>query len=160
MLEIRIEGVALFDGAFQLDVERPFRNSEWRLIKKISDVRMGEFQDAIEAGDNDVIVALAVIALIRAGRIQKNLALRAGDELMDAEFGAITLTDLDQPDPPAAPPIGGSESEQPTDPAENSRSSSPDSSSTGDILLVTTPSSTGTPDSDTGATSAPETSAT
>lgn len=148
MLEVKIAGVAPFDGTYTLDFDdRPFSNREWHLIKQVSGVRMGEFADATAAGDFDLIVAFAAIALVRDGRVAKEMAARAADQLMDAESGSITVEvrdaePADPTGPPSVPPSGG---ESQNGPAEISPTSSPTSSSIGGDRPAITPTSTGTP---------------
>ena len=148
MLQIKIEEVAPFDGTYDLDLTR-FNGRELHLIKEISGVRLGEIQEALNANDFDVIVALAAIALTRDGRVTKDMSLRAARELLEADFGKLSLIDPDakKPDedaavPPTVPPTGGEESFE---------SSSPGSSSTSDDPPETTPPSTGPAGSPTGA---------
>lgn len=104
-MKIVIDGVPLFDGAYELDdTASPFKMSDLTVIKNVSGVRAGELNEALEAGDSDVMVALAVIALIRAGAVRFEQARKTADILLDAPLGAITvLADETEPDPPTAP---------------------------------------------------------
>ena len=52
----------------RFEISPPFTNRELHLIKQIAGVRAGELFDAMEVGDNDLVVALAHIAVKRAGR--------------------------------------------------------------------------------------------
>lgn len=108
MLQITIEGVALFDGVYDLDLDTSLNGRELHVIKQVSGVRLGEIDTALAAGDYDLIIAFAVIALIRAGRAQPVQALRTADALLDAEAGKISIGDRPGegdalPPPPAAP---------------------------------------------------------
>lgn len=80
-------------------VAAPFTNRELHLIKQIADVRAGELFEALDRGDNDVLVALAHIAVKRTGGQQPSL-----DRLWDMPAGDITLVlpDDSEPDPTAA----------------------------------------------------------
>lgn len=104
MAHFHIEGLRPFDGDYPIDFES-FTNGEYHLIKKISGVRAGEISEAFEAGDNDLIVAFAAVALQRAGNPMDKQAL---DVLWGAEFGKIELVvDEDEEadaSPPASPP--------------------------------------------------------
>jgi len=54
------------EGEYEL--EMTFFNKDHRKIKKVSGLRVLEYQEALEAGDLDFIIALASIALDRAGK--------------------------------------------------------------------------------------------
>lgn len=89
----------------ELPIAPPFTNRELHLVKQIAGVRAGELGDALEHRDNDVIVALAHIALRRAGRTRPTL-----EELWEMPAGEIDVgvpEDLEDagPDPtPAGAP--------------------------------------------------------
>lgn len=68
-------------------ISPPFTNRELHLIKQIAGVRAGELFDAMEAGDNDLIVALAHLAIKRAGRNQPTLEM-----LWDMAPGEIEIS--------------------------------------------------------------------
>lgn len=138
MLEVTITGVAPFDGVYTLDPDRSFNGRELHLIKQVAGVRLGELQDALFAGDYDLIIALATITLIREGRVEKTLAARTAELLLDADTGSIVLNDAKADDsPPVGPPIGGEHN-------ATSTISSPGSSGISDGPPATTPTSTGT----------------
>lgn len=88
MPTIKIEGVPPYDGEYDLAMD--FTNREFHTIKQISGIRAGELEEAMQKRDTDLIVALAVNALRRAGR---NVSIEA---LWDAPTGKIVLdlTDL------------------------------------------------------------------
>lgn len=126
MAKVIIEGSGnpLLDGEYPID-ETPLTNREWHTIKQVSGVRPREFEDAIEQADNDLVVALAAIAVRRAG---KNIPV---DMLWDMEGGLIRLDlrgDEEEELPPAEPPSsnGGaaSDGEQPPQPGTSSSSAS------------------------------------
>ncbi len=108
-----IEGIHGLSGEYETDFSF-FTNREWRTIKEIAGVRMGEFQTAMDAGDNDLIVALTVIALRR-----RNIDVNV-DALWDAEAGKITMR-TDELEDDALPPV--------SEPAENANASGPGPSS-------------------------------
>lgn len=83
----------------QFKVAPPFTNRELHVIKQVAGVRAGEFWESLAAGDNDVIVALAHIAIKRSGANRPTL-----DELWDLEAGDIGM-DIpeDEPDAEADP---------------------------------------------------------
>lgn len=133
MIRFKIENLHPYNGEFPLDLERGFTNRELHTIKEVAGVRANEVEEAFNAGDNDMLVALAVIALRRAG-----LAIHM-DALWDADAGAIqVLADVeDDADPPdlTPPAESGSGAEQ--------NEFSGNSSNGGGDLPVSPPSPTG-----------------
>lgn len=95
MAKIRIRGGG-FDEELYLDAGS-FTNRELHLIKKETGVRAGELEEAFQAGDSDLLVALAYIALQRAGR---DVPI---DVLWELEAGAID-PDLSEEEADADPP--------------------------------------------------------
>ncbi len=150
MLEITISDIGpVFDGVFVVDLAQQLNGRELHLIKKTAGVRFGELDEALGAGDYDVILAFATIALVRAGKVEKGNALQAFEILNEAETGKIianfTADEEEVEDSPPAP------SETMNGNGESSKSSSVVSLSTGEDLQVTSPPSTGVPRSATGA---------
>lgn len=145
MAVIKIEGIPPWDGSYPFDITF-FTNRELHDIKLIADVRAGELEDEFRRGNNDLIVAVAAIALKRNGKLVPI------DDLWDAATGRIMLEDDPAPvgaaDPLSMPaPEHGSNG----DAGLPSVSSGPSSNDTGDGLPETTPVFTGIPGSDTGA---------
>ena len=95
MPKIVVEGVPPYDGEYEIDLA--FTNREFHTIKQISGLRAGELEEAVQKGDLDLVVALAVNALRRAGHTV-NI-----DALWDAEAGKITLAE-DAAEADAVPP--------------------------------------------------------
>ena len=90
MPKITITGVdSRVDGSYDLDLDDRFTYGELSLIKKIAGARGAEISEAMEAGDMDIIVALTMVALKRAG--QEVPVSR----LMDAKVGAIEFGDTE-----------------------------------------------------------------
>lgn len=144
-----IEGIPPYDGDHEIDLSY-LTNRDFHTIKKLSGVRAGEFEEALEKGDNDVIVALAVIALERKG-----LTVDA-DVLWNAPAGKMSfvLDDVEEAEDtaPLAQPNASAENESS---AEKNGSSGSSGSGAGDSPLARDLSSTGPPDSATGVTSDP-----
>lgn len=140
-MKITIEGTA-FDGAYEMDMSVPFNGRELHVIKQLAGVRLGEIEDALEAGDYDVFIAFAAIALTRAGRVQRADTLKVAREvLLEAETGSILLEP--DPEPDAGPPDHGGET--PLGSGESSRNSSADLNGTGVDLPETIRASIGQP---------------
>lgn len=64
--KIRVSGVAGFEGEYELDQDA-ITMGDLKIIKRVAGVRAGEIDEAVNAGDVDVIVALAMIAMKRSG---------------------------------------------------------------------------------------------
>jgi hypothetical protein len=102
---VRFKDVPGLDGEYELDASS-LTNREFRTIKKLSGLRPREIEDAIVNADVELVVALAKVALERAGRGDV-----PADLLWDAEAGQIVI-DFDageEPDegdagPPEIPP--------------------------------------------------------
>ena len=103
MDKIRIEGVPPWDGDYDFDPS--FKNRELNRIKNITGIRGGEIAEALAAGDTDLMVALAVLALERQGKSVDP------DDFWNAEVGAITYIGEDDAGPPADSSQSESDSE-------------------------------------------------
>lgn len=77
-------------------VPESFTYRELQTIKTVTGLRPAEFEDALNSGDPDIVIALAVICAQRAGH---NIT---ADDLMDLEVGAITVEGDDADPTPAA----------------------------------------------------------
>jgi hypothetical protein len=148
MLNLKLEGVSPHvDGSYEFDIGT-FTNRELHTIKQVAGVRGGEMGEALGAGDNDIVVALALIVLARHG---KDVPV---DVLWDAELGKITLdaSDLDEEvdeRPPVSSPTpsgAGSEPDETGSGAKSTAPSGPPSESSGG-QLVNLPNPTGDPSS-------------
>lgn len=164
---IRLKGVPPYDGEYEFDDDRSFTTRELRWIKQISGYRAGELQDGFEAGDADLVLALVVIAMNRAGKVDRDDVLDVADRLSDEpvedddekSFVTITVTDGedDEPDPPESPLTLDESS--PSLSNEKTNGFGPDSSSISDPP-ETIPGPTGDLSSDTSPASVPTTSGT
>lgn len=97
---IRIDGLPGADGDYPLDVTY-FTNRELHQLKQHAGVRAGELEEAFNAQDNDLVVALCLIALHRAGR--KDVPI---DALWEARTGVIMLVGDDaEGEDDAVPPV-------------------------------------------------------
>lgn len=67
MDKIVVDGIPAFNGEYPIDLEA-FTMRELQIIKRMSGVRAGELSEAFAAGDSDLILAIAVIAVRRNGR--------------------------------------------------------------------------------------------
>ena len=88
-MKVRVAGTD-----YPLDMQLTGR--EIQLIKRVSGVRMAELEAALDAGDYDVLIAFAAIALQRAGKPVDV------DALLDAPFGHVEFV-VEEVDAPARP---------------------------------------------------------
>jgi hypothetical protein len=95
------------EGAYEFEDIATFTNRELHRVKRLTGLRVGEFQEAFEVGDNDVLVSLAVIILERAGKVVDD------DMLWDAPAGALTFdfSEVEDPTQGSAPTSEPDESE-------------------------------------------------
>jgi hypothetical protein len=95
-----------YAGDYELDVDdAPLTTLEWRWMKQLSGYLPATISEGIRGGDPDVQLALAVIALVRAGRVSEQNVREAADRLAHAAVDAIE----ELPDPSAI-----AEAEDPT----------------------------------------------
>lgn len=95
MAKLIINDIPELAGEYELDLN--FTHRDFRTIKQVAGVRANEVMDAIEAGDLDIVVALAEIALQRAG-VQHSV-----EQLWDAQAGSLVL-DFESPEEAAEDP--------------------------------------------------------
>jgi hypothetical protein len=163
MPKVTILDVPGLEGEYLIHFEDGFTNRELHLIKQLSGIRAGEIGEAFAANDNDLIVALSMIAMQRNG---KDVPV---DALWDAKVGSIkweqTPEEIQEAEgddalPPASPLASDDasvlvESETPNEPTG---SSGPSTNGASDVSPEILPLATGSPPSATSATSDPETS--
>lgn len=101
---IKINGIPGFQGEYEVD-QGAFNMGDLRLIKRVAGVRAGELDEALKAGDVDVLIAIAIIALKKSGHPH----WEAFDKAID-----------DAPlDPPPISYIGGEDDEEANEAAAN-----------------------------------------
>lgn len=137
-----MEGIPGFDGSYDLDLDNaPWTARELHWIKKITGLRLGEFEEALEALDYDVVVSFALVALVRSGKVSRQDWQRMSDFLLDAEIGKITIEPILEEGDDSPPPSRTQENETVSSNGSdgNQMSSSDSSSSTGEVSPETTP---------------------
>lgn len=90
MPKLVVQGIPPYDGEYEVS-PTGLTNRDLHTIKQISGVRAGELEEAFEAGDNDLVVAMTVITLRRNG-----FPNVTADAIWDAEAGQIQLADSEQ----------------------------------------------------------------
>ena len=128
---IIIDGIPAYDGEYDLG-DAPFNNREYHTIKRLTGLRAFEIDEAFGAGDTDLALALAAIALARNGKQVDE------DLLWDAEGGAIRFmpeeVDARPPELPASEPgVNGNSSGDSSAASSESQASAP--SPTGEAVL-------------------------
>ena len=152
--KVVLEGVPPYDGEYDLDTERAFNAREWHWIKKVAGYMPRTIREGFRGGDPDLWVALAVIALARAGKIDRSEGLAVADLLAEQPFemdgGAITLVFPDEDDDSPLELTDEPELLSQTGSPDKPTSSGPNST-TSSAPSDKTPSSTGISESDTSA---------
>lgn len=155
MDRIIIGGVQPFDGTYPLDLDdAPLTTLEWRWIKQLSGYLPLTINDGLSGGDPDLIVALAVIALQRGGKISKTEVLQAGEQLADVPFDGAHIRfeaetvedDAGPPDEDAEPSSSssgsGDDSEQPSENQANGQETTGSHASVRSVISGLTTSTT------------------
>lgn len=119
MAKVVIESDDVWNGEYELDLSF-FTNRELHIIKKETGIRGGELYESFDAGDTDLLVALAMIAIRRSGKGNPD-----AEALWELPTGKITLDVTDEGD--AGPPA-----EAPSESSENAGASSSASSESGE----------------------------
>lgn len=83
MARIIIQGFRGYDGDYELDTERAFNAREWRWIKKISGYLPLNVQEGFAGRDPDLFIALAVIALCRDRKIDREDGIQVADVMAE-----------------------------------------------------------------------------
>lgn len=116
---LNIKGVKPYDGRYLFDVDgAPFTTREWGYIKRLSGYMPLTVSEGFAGGDPELYAAFAVIALVRAGRVEPADVAGVFDRIADAPFGAAVQlendglddTAADAVDPPQEPPASGNTS--------------------------------------------------
>lgn len=84
-----------WDGTYDLGTEdRVFNGREWHWIKKVSGYMPATIAEGFSGQDPDLFIALAVIAMVRSGKLHREQALVAAEELAELPYTgrSITLT--------------------------------------------------------------------
>ena len=121
MSSIKITGIGrAYDGEYPFDGTY-FTNRELHTIKRMSGVRAGEIPAALEAGDNDLVVALTMIALERNGKVvNEDVLWNANVGCIEAMLGEGEVDEADDADPPTVG-LDESKSEKKPDPKEKAK---------------------------------------
>jgi hypothetical protein len=85
--------VPAYQGEYDLDLSggQLFSYLEWRWIKKLSGYLPMTWQEGLDGGDPDLILAFAVIAMQRSGRIADTDVLTAAREIETAAVDGTSI---------------------------------------------------------------------
>lgn len=135
MPHIRIEGLKPYDGTYELDPDLAFNVREWRLIKTTSGYMPLTITEGFQGGDPELYLALAIITMVRAGKVSKETARDVYDELAEAPYeGQIMLVGDDVEDEDEIPLVSPSETDVPSPSVSLAKpSTSGDPSPTGSV---------------------------
>lgn len=86
-----IVSIPRYKGEYEFDLDEVFTALEWRWIKKISGYLPLTIDEGWRGGDPDLFVAFAVIAMNRSGKIRREEALQAADDLLDSPFDGTAI---------------------------------------------------------------------
>ncbi len=85
-------------------IPQSFTFKEMSLIKRLSGVRAGELQQAMDAGDTDLMAAIAIIAMRRSGAEVDEA------KFFDADIGSVTVTGPEEVN--GGPPGGAADADK------------------------------------------------
>ena len=134
---IVVKGMRPWDGEYELDTDRAFSSREWHWIKRVSGYLPLTVREGFAGQDPDLYVALALIAMCRNGRIQRDAWQRVAEQMAEAPFDAQSITlvgpaeseeDADIPPDLTSEPVGSS----PTSSLESNSSEKPKQNSSGE----------------------------
>lgn len=143
-MHFHLEGLPPHDGDFPFPAD--LTNRELHTIKLMAGVRAGELEEAMTAGDTDILLAMLVIALQRAGHkvdTEQIWDTTFGDEAGKIQFIVDEEDEVEKLPPPSEPAESAEDSGQNGASGESSRSDGENPASD--------PSPTGLLDSVTGA---------
>ena len=128
--KIVITAVPPYSGEYAFDLEVALSAREWRWVKEISDYLPLTLDKGLAGGDPSLICALAVVAMVRNGKVERENAIEASEKLLDAPFdeSMIQFITGDTEDD-ALPPASTSEPEESSSPSSLTNDT-PETSST------------------------------
>jgi hypothetical protein len=132
MSKFVVTGMPAFNGEYPFEIES-FTMRELQIIKRISGLRTNELDEAIEAGDNTLMLALAVIAVRRNGREWEAFEKLA----WESEVGDISLEVDEEVADEAAPLTPPKQNDSDAESGEKQQRSGEDSEDSTDDSQVT-----------------------
>lgn len=97
MIYMVIKEPKLWAGRWPLDLENePLIRREWGWVKKFSGYMPLTVREGVEGGDAELFAVYAIIALVRAGTIQREDVPMAFDRFMDLPFDTALMDSDDE----------------------------------------------------------------
>lgn len=90
MATVRVN-VERYKGEYPLESDRPMTALEWRWIKKLSGYMPMTIDEGFAGDDPDLYIALAVIAMARAGKIRREEVTLAANVLLEAPVDGSSI---------------------------------------------------------------------
>ena len=84
---IVLEGVKPYDGRYEFDLDLDFTTREWGWIKRLSGYMPLTIGPGLDGRDPELFAVFAAIAMVRAGKIEKQEVPEVFERLSDAPFG-------------------------------------------------------------------------
>lgn len=150
-------------GEYPFDLsEQPLTGHEWRWVKKLSGYLPLTVGDGLRGLDSELFLTFAVIAMVRAGKIDRDDVARVFERLSEAPYGgdnAAVVVHMEDDDEEADGDDADPPAEAALPPSSSSTNGGPSGSPTSEIPAESPP-ATGLPDSERSVTSDPPISVT
>lgn len=92
-----LKGMPPWDGVYEWDTDRTFNVREWRYIKKISGYLPETIDEGMKGDDPELYVALAIVCMVRAGKVERDEALRVAEQVSEVPWDNASLTVTNPP---------------------------------------------------------------
>jgi hypothetical protein len=102
-IRLRVTGTRRYDGEYPLDLDRALTTREWHWIKRLSGYMPATMGEGLAGNDPSLYLAFTVVAMVRAGKVDKADALDAAETLMDQPF-EDTISMVGEAEDDAGPP--------------------------------------------------------
>lgn len=108
---IRLEGLAPWDGRYELNLADEFTTREWGWLKRHSGYMPLTIVQGLEGADPELFSVFAAIALYRAGKLNQAEVAGFVERCQDVGFGTRIVFESDEQEDDAGPPaVSSSES--------------------------------------------------
>lgn len=93
MASIRVEGMGRWDGTYDLGAgDRAFNGREWHWIKQASGYMPATIDEGWVGSDPDLFIVLAVIAMCRSGKVDRERGLQAVELMREEPYTGRSIT--------------------------------------------------------------------
>ena len=98
MDSIVIEGIKPYDGRYEFDLSASeFTVREWGWVKRYSGYMPMTVEDGFKGADPELFGCFALIALLRAGKVDRDDVAEVMDRILDAPFASTIRFESDTP---------------------------------------------------------------